>query len=115
MMNSVERQSSKVLQKELDALETAIKQRQNVLQLLREISRNHMRRSNTGWFISIVAEWPGTLMAVLEGSKGRKWDELARQLEGELLLLKVDKRFKEQEIRNAAFNGGSHYADESPA
>jgi hypothetical protein len=49
-------------------------------------------------------------MAVLEGSKGRKWDEIARLLEGEILLLEVDKRFKEQEIRDA-LKGRGAYAD----
>ncbi len=100
-MEHVGRQKSETLREELAAIETELTQREEVLQQLREISRHYMRRSNTGWFISIVAEWPGTLMAVLDGSKGRKWDEIARRLEGEILLLKVDERFKQQEIRNA--------------
>ena len=114
MMEHVEWQNPETLREELAMLETALQQRRDLLQQLREICRRYMRRSNTGWFISIVAEWPGTLMAVLDGSKVRKWDEIARQLEGEILLLEVDKRFKEQEIRNAS-NGRGDYADKSSA
>ena len=91
------------LTEQLHALNRSIRQRQEVLAQIHEIQTRYSRHADMGWLISVVAEGPGTFLAVTSGQKVRKWDEMARKVEKELLGLELDKKLAEHELR---FVGG---------
>lgn len=89
------------LNKELEDLSAAICEKEQLLESARMTGVRHWRRSDTGWLLSALSDQVGTLVAVVSGKKARKWREVIRKLEEEILLLKVDQKLKQKEIEAA--------------
>ena len=58
-------------------------------------------QTDLSWLLSIFASDAGTLMAVLHGEKAREYDDIIRQLERDIILLKVDEKILSQKLESA--------------
>ena len=86
----------------LRRIERALAKKQLLLQLIREIQASYAKKSDFGWFLSMVTLEAGTIFAVLSGSKARKWADVAKNLETEILLLEIERRLQRKEIELAS-------------
>ncbi len=102
------------LRQEIQTIAAAIRQRKEVLALMQDIRNTYTYHSDMGWLISVVAEGPGTFLAVSSGRKAKTWDELVRNLEKDISVLEIDKKLKEQEIHHI-LTIREQYADQSSA
>ena len=59
------------------------------VQHLRNDSKN---RSDMGWLTSIATVGAGTVMAVLSGKKAHQYNQIIRELERDIIMLKVEER-----------------------
>lgn len=87
---------------ELQELTAAIEQREALVAEVKKRSGRDLTQSDLGWLLSIFASETGTLLAVMRGIHARKWDDIARRLEEEILWLKLDRKFKEEELKRQA-------------
>jgi hypothetical protein len=90
--------SVEVLTQQIQALTAAIQEREALLPEIKKRSGKYLTQSDVGWLLSIFTSEAGTLMAVTRGIQARKWDELAKQLDEELLWLRIDQKFKAKEL-----------------
>jgi hypothetical protein len=89
------------LKDELQAITSALQEKEQLLQKARQLSQKQSKKSDIGWFLSNFTDEIGTIMAVLSGQKARKWDDVVRYLEQEIVLLKVDQKLKERDLETA--------------
>lgn len=94
--------SVETLTQQLQSITAAIQERETILIEIKKRSGKYLTQSDIGWLLSIFASETGTLMAVTRGIEARKWDDLGKQLEEELLWLKIDQKFKAQELEALA-------------
>lgn len=87
------------LSRQLRSIKTAISTRKVLLYQVKRISSAVSRKSEVGWILSALANEPGTLLAVNSGSLAQRWDAVVRKMEHEILLLTMDAKLKELEIR----------------
>lgn len=76
----------------------SIARRAVLLDLIRETQGLYQRRSDLGWFLSMVTLEAGTICAVLSGSRARSWGEFAARLEREILLLTIEQKLDQREL-----------------
>lgn len=86
------------LQRELAEIDSAIREREEILGQIHGLCAAYSTRSDTGWLLSMLAAEAGTLLAVFAGLKARKWTDIAHTLEQEVQELKIDKRWKKLEL-----------------
>lgn len=84
---------------QLQRIRTSISTRKILLHHVRWISSTVSRKSEVGWVLSALTNDLGTLMAVNSGSLEKRWEAVVRSLEHEILMLTVDEKLKEFEIR----------------
>lgn len=89
------------LKDELQAITSALQEKEQLLQKARQLSQKHSKKSDMGWFLSGLSDEVGTIMAVLSGQKARKWEDVVRYLEQEIVLLKVDQKLKKKDLKTA--------------
>ena len=94
--------------KTLDSLRASVRERERaiarravLLDLVRATQGRHQRRSDFGWFLSMVTLEAGTIYAVLSGSKARTWGEFAARLEREIMLLTIEQKLDQRELELA--------------
>lgn len=93
--------SIKQLKDQLQEIAGAIREKEQLLQKARQLSQKQSKKSDMGWYLSGLSDEAGTIMAVLAGQKVRKWNDVVRHLEHEILLLKVDQKLKAKDLEAA--------------
>ncbi len=96
------------LPKRLTKIIEAIQTLEEVLACISATSDSWTDKSDMGWLLSMVSENPGTILAVLFGRRGRSWDQCARELERTIMMLRIDKRILEWELRKKTHRPGAH-------
>jgi hypothetical protein len=86
------------LHAELEEITRAIRTKKILLEQAKKICHALSQKSNFGWMVSMFIDELGIPLAVRSAADRRRWDELIRKMEQEIILLMVDRRFKEKEI-----------------
>ncbi len=90
------------LHKQLREITIKIDKLKEILQDMEKIRRTYVNKSNLGWLLSMIANESGTLFAVITGIQASEWGDAAHKLEQQIVLLNIDKKFKEKEIEEAS-------------
>lgn len=85
----------------LRAIDRAIARYQVLVELASAVGSRQGRRSDRGWFVSMLTLEAGTLMAVLAGKRARDWNEVVRSLEKRVLQLQMSRILLQQEARRS--------------
>ncbi|MBN2527038.1 MAG: hypothetical protein JXR76_11645 [Deltaproteobacteria bacterium] len=74
-------------------LSAQIRFKEALLECVLSLQGKFKNRSDLGWLLSIAAGSAGTLMAVLNGKKAQNFNQIIRELEQHIMLLKVEEKF----------------------
>lgn len=87
-------------QQRLRAIDRAIARYQILAELAVTLGGRHSRRSDRGWFVSMLTLEAGTLMAVLAGQRAREWHEIVRSLEQRIAHLQMRRMLLQRDEPN---------------
>ena len=84
------------------AIERAIARHEVLIEMTRTLAARNSRRSDLGWYASMLTLEVGTLMAVRSGKRARDMGDITRALEIELLHLQAARLLLERELQKSA-------------
>lgn len=91
--NSIDK-TNPITQRTRSNIAARIQFKEAILQYILAVRNQTKSSSDFGWLLSLATGDAGTLLAVLNGKKARRFDAIIQKLEREIILLKVEEKME---------------------